>query len=233
MKLILAILTTLLPMCAQRSDMGKTPITATGVRDASGGSVVIKNPTQQTVVALAFIYTMRTPDYSVVYAANGYYDSLIDPVTQPAIKPGQEIRFPYRVPYNDTNPVVGVDAVLFSDGATFGEPNVVKTLYDRRNFTVVSINKSIADLKEAQKNGVGRQQLINQLQQSMAVEISGASDQELSNCIQEVRAQVISSLFSARHPDGTPMPMAEWFQAEIDGLNARREALRAAMAPKQ
>ncbi|HUA57696.1 MAG TPA: hypothetical protein VML19_03015 [Verrucomicrobiae bacterium] len=233
MKLVLGILAAMLPVCAQRADMGKTPITASAVRDAGGGSVVIRNPTERTVVALAFIYTMRTADYSVVYAANGYYDSLIDPISQPPIKPGQEARFPYRIPYNDTNPVVGIDAVLFSDGSTFGEPNVVRTLYDRRNFTIAAIGKSIADLKEALKNGTGRQQLLNQLQQSMSMELSGASDQDLASCIQAVRMQVISAMFSvSRRPDGSPAPMAEMLQSEIDALSARRDALKAGLTPR-
>lgn len=212
--------------------MGKTPITATAVRDSSGGTLVIRNPTQQTVIALAFIYTMRSADASVLYAANGYYDSLIDPLTQQAIKPGQEVRIPYRIPYSDANPVVGVDAVLFADGTTFGERNVVQTLYDRRNYTLVSLNKSIADLKDALKNGTPRQQLISDFQRSMVIETSNAADQDLASCIQLVRSQVISALVSARRPDGAPIPTQELIQSEIDLLNARREALRAAIVPK-
>jgi hypothetical protein len=71
------------------------------------------------------------------------------------------------------------------------------------------------------------------MQQSLAMEASGAADQDLASCIQQVRAQAITGLFTARNPDGTPVPMAEWLQQEIDALTARRDALKAGLAPKQ
>jgi hypothetical protein len=218
------------PVLAQRSDMGKTPITTNAVRDASGGSIIVRNPTAQTVLAFSYIYTMRTADASVVYAANGFYDSLIEPNTQPAIQPGQEIHIPYRVPFADANPVAGVDGVIFSDGSTFGEPNVVKTLYDRRNYTVVSLNRSIADLKQALADGTSISQLINQFQQTLAIDTSNAADQELAGCIQQVRSQVVAALFTSRRPNGVVPPAKDVIQAQLDSLNARREALRAGMA---
>ena len=221
------------PAPAQRSDMGKTPITTTAVRDASGGSIIVRNPTTQTVIAFAYIYTMRTNDASVLYAANGYYDSATDPATQPPIKPGQEVRIPYHVPFTNANPVAGVDAVLFGDGSTFGEPNVVRALYDRRNYTLVSINKSIADLKDALKNGPSLSQLVNQFEETLVMDASNAADQELAGCIQQVRSQVVSALITgSRRRDGTSVPVAELIKSELDTLNSRRDALRAAIASK-
>jgi hypothetical protein len=207
-----------------------TPVTATAVRDAAGGSIVIRNVSEFTVTAIVYVYTMRNPDAGVVYAANGYYDSAIDPQTQPAIKPGQEVRIPYRIPFSNAIPVIGIDSVLFADGSSYGERTPVQIILDRRNYTLVSLNKSIADLKQAAKDGLSRQELINKFQMSIAMDASNAGDAELANCIQLVRSQVVANLIrNGRLSDGTPIPIAESIQSEIDALNARRETLRAAV----
>jgi hypothetical protein len=45
-----------------------------------------------------------------------------------------------------------------------------------------------------------------------------------------VRGQVVAALSSAwRRPDGSPIPVPELIQSQIDALNQRRETLRAAV----
>lgn len=223
-------LAAVLPLAFAQPRPVNTPITATAVRDAAGGSIVIRNRSELTVTAIVYVYTMRNPDATVVYAANGYYDSAIEPQTQPAIKPGQEVRIPYRIPFTNAAPVIGINSVLFADGSSYGERTPVQIILDRRNYTLVSLNKSIADLKQAAKDGLSRQELINKFQMSIAMDASSAGDAELANCIQLVRSQVVANLIrNGRLPDGTPVPMSESIQSEVDALTARRETLRAAM----
>jgi hypothetical protein len=96
---------------------------------------------------------------------------------------------------------------------------------------LAALSKSIADLKQAAKDGLSRQDLIALFQKTLAIEASEAGDSELANCIQTVRNQVVASLFSAwRRPNGTPTPAAELIQSQVDALSQRRETLRAAIA---
>jgi hypothetical protein len=107
---------------------------------------------------------------------------------------------------------------------------VVLTIRERRGYTLVSFGKSIADLNEAAKDGLSRQELITLFQNSLMTEASSAGDSELVACIQTVRSQVLANLISARRPDGTPLPVPELIQSQIDALNQRRELLRNAMS---
>jgi hypothetical protein len=67
-------------------------------------------------------------------------------------------------------------------------------------------------------------------QNSLMSEASNAGDGELANCIQLVRGQVVAALATAwRRPDGSPIPMPELIQSQIEALNQRRETLRAAV----
>jgi hypothetical protein len=217
-----------LQLHAQPGPADKT-VTATAVRDAAGGSLVFHNNSDRTVTALEYIYTMRNPDMTVVYANTAYYDSAVDPQAQPPIKPGQEVRVPYRIPFSGASPMVGAEAGLFADGGSFGEPHVIQTILDRRHYTVAALTKSIADLKQAAKDGLSRQDLIALFQNSLMSEATNAGDSELAACIQAVRSQVVASLFAARRPDGTAVPTSELIQSQIDALSQRREILRAAL----
>lgn len=215
---------------AQPGPPANTVVAASAVADASGGSILARNTAAVAVTAFVYIYTMRSPDASVLYAATGYYDSAIDPQAQPPIQPGQEVRLPYRIPLPGATPMVGAEAGLFADGSSFGEPNVAKSILDRRSYTLVSLNKSIADLKEAARDGLSRQDAADLFRNSLMSEASNAGDSELANCIQLVRGQVIAALSAAwRRPDGTAIPVAELIQGQIDALNRRRETLRAAV----
>ena len=219
-----------LPAHGQPGPPANTAIAASAVADASGGSILARNTAGVTVTAFVYIYTMRSPDGSVLYATTGYYDSAIDPQAQPPIKPGQEVRVPHRIPFSGATPMVGAAAGLFADGGSFGEPNVVRSILDRRKYTLVSLNQSIADLKQAAKFGLSREDAIAMFQNSLMSEASNAGDGELANCIQLVRGQVVAALATAwRRPDGSPIPMPELIQSQIEALNQRRETLRAAV----
>jgi len=205
-------------------------VATSAVADAAGGSILARNTGGVTVAAFVYIYTLRSPDGSILYAANGYYDSAIDPQTQPPIKPGQEVRMAHRIPFSGATPMVGAAAGLFADGGSFGEPNLVRSILERRNYTLVSLNQSVADLKQAARLGLSREDALAMFQNSLMSEASNAGDSELANCIQLVRGQVVAALSTAwRRPDGSPIPVAELIQSQIDALNRRRETLRAAV----
>jgi hypothetical protein len=126
--------------------------------------------------------------------------------------------------------MVGAAAGLFADGGSFGEPNLVRSILERRNYTLVSLNQSVADLKQAARLGLSREDALAMFQNSLMSEASNAGDSELANCIQLVRGQVVAALSTAwRRPDGSPIPVAELIQSQIDALNRRRETLRAAV----
>ncbi len=227
---VLAMLAAWLPAQVKPGPPENTVIVTSAVADPSGGHILARNTGATAVTAFVYIYTMRNSEGGVLYATTNYYDSVTDPQTQPPIKPGQEARIPYRIPFGGATPVVGAAAGLFADGGSFGEPEVVRSIFDRRNYTLVSLNKSIADLKEALKEGLSRQDAIALFQNSLMSEATGADDGELAMCIQTVRGQVVTALATSwRRPDGTPIPTPELLQAQMDALTRRRDALRAAI----
>ena len=204
------------------------PIEASAVNNptGSGSTITVRNHSASPIVAFSFVFTLRSPDSTVYNASNGYYDSAVDPRQQRPIPPNGSVNVPYYGGQRGLTPVINIEAALFADGTTFGQRNMVQTLMERRNFALVTINKSIGELKQAARDNLTREQLIARMQQAMAEERGAIANNDMAMCILTVRNQVLVDLLNARNPDGTPMPIDKAIAAEIETLTKRKEALK-------
>src|SRR5437764_15056236 len=105
--------------------------------NGSGASIVVRNHHTAPLTAFTFVYTLRTPDSTVLSASNGFYDSLIDPANKP-VAPGEEIRIPYYAGNRGMIPVISIQAALFADGLTFGNRNMVQVIFEPRHFPALT-----------------------------------------------------------------------------------------------
>jgi hypothetical protein len=202
------------------------PVEATAsVNPAGGATIRVKNHYTAPLVAFVFIYTLRDAQSTVYSATTGYYDSAIDPVQQHAIPPGEEVKLPYYAGNRGMVPVINVAGVLFADGFTQGHKDMVQTISERRNYALVTLNRSIADLKQAVKENATRDQLIGRMQGAMNQDRMGSGNNDMANIILTIRNQVFMDMVNARNPDGTPMPIEKFLPVEIENLTHRREAL--------
>ncbi len=203
------------------------PVEATAsVNPAGGGATItVKNHYTAPLVAFVFIYTLRDAQSTVYSATTGYYDSAIEPLQQHAIPPGEEIKLPYYAGNRGMVPVINVAGVLFADGFTQGHKDMVQTISERRNYALVTLNRSIADLKQAVKENATRDQLIGRMQGAMNQDRMGSASNDMANIILTIRNQVFMDMVNARNPDGSPMPIEKFLPAEIENLTHRREAL--------
>lgn len=193
---------------------------------AAGATITVRNHFASPLMAFVFIYTLRSADSTVYSAATGYYDAAADPMQNHPIPPGEEVKLPYYAGNRGMIPVVNIEAALFADGTTFGQKSMVQNIYERRNFTLVTLNKSIAELKQAARDHMTREQLVAQMQSEMNQERMAAGNNDLATCILTVRNQVFMEFLNARNPDGTPMTLDKFLPAEIEVLNHRKEALQ-------
>jgi hypothetical protein len=162
----------------------------------------------------------------VYSASTGYYDATADPIQNHEVPPGGEVRLPYYAGNRGMMPVVNIEAALFADGSTFGNKNMVQTIFERRNYTLVTLNKSIAELKQAAKDNLTREQLIQQMQAEINQDRIAAGNNDLATCILTVRNQVFLDLMNARNSDGTMMALDKFLPMEIEALTKRRDALK-------
>lgn len=205
----------------------QAPIEASAAVNPAGGgaTITVHNNHTSPLVAFVFVYTLRTAD-AIYSASTGYYDSAVEPLSQKPIPPGEDVKVPYYAGNRGMVPVINIEAALFADGLTFGHKNMVQNIFERRNFTLVTLNKSIAELKQAAKQGTTRDQLIAQMQQSMGMERTAASNNDLATSILTVRNQVFMDLMNARNPaTGALIPLDQFIPVEIENLTRRKEAL--------
>jgi hypothetical protein len=210
------------------ADAQSQPIEATASTNPSGGATItVRNKYTSPLVAFVFIYTLRDAQATVYSASTGYYDAAIDPRQNHPVAPGEDVRLPYYAGNRGMIPVINVAGGLFADGFTFGQRDMVQTIMDRRNYALVTINRSIAELKQAVKDGSTRDQLISTMQLAMNEDRSGigAGNNDMANLILTLRNQVFVDVMNARNPDGTPMAIDKFLPMEIENLTHRKEAL--------
>lgn len=198
------------------------PVESTAALNPGGGgaTITVRNHSASPLVAFVFIYTLRDPQSTVYGASTGYYDSAIDPQQNPPVPPNGETKIPYYAGQRGLKPQANIEAALFADGSTFGHKTVVQTIFERRNFALVTLNKAIAELKAAARDNTSRNQLISQMQQTMAEERTAAGNNDLASCILTIRNQVFIDLMNARDP------MEKFIPAEVEALSKRKDALK-------
>ena len=217
-------------LCAQTGP----PVEARAGNNAggNGATITVLNHYTSPLVAFVFIYTMRDKQ-STVYGANTVsYDSAIDPVQDPPVPAGGETRIPYYAGQRGLTPQANIEGALFADGTTFGHHDMVQSILERRNYALVTINRVIAELKQAAKDSLTRQQLAQQMQQAMMEERSTPNNvgyngtNDLVNTILTIRNQVFMDLMNTRDPaTGAPLAMTKFLPQEIESLTHRKEAL--------
>jgi hypothetical protein len=217
-------------LCAQNGP----PVEARAANNpgGTGATITVLNHYTSPLVAFVFIYTMRDKE-STVYGANTVsYDSAIDPAQNPPVPARGETRIPYYSGQSGLKPQANIEGALFADGTTFGQHDMIDSIFERRNYAMVTVNRAIAELKQAAKDSLTRQQLAQQMQQAMMEERSTPDHvgyngtNALVNTILTIRNQVLMDLMNARDPaTGAPLAMEKWLPAEIEALSHRKEAL--------
>jgi hypothetical protein len=215
-------------VCAAAADQPVEPVTCTLTHDPTGAATVkVHNGASSPLTGFNFIYTLhREPDGPAYGASMGYYDSLTDPQLAQPVAPGQDVILPFRIGGNGMYAKVAVAASIFADGSSYGEKATVQKILDRRNYMLVSLNKSIAELTQDSKALLPREQIIMKFQMALNQEMGAGLDQDLNSCIQTVRGLVLGTLRSARAADGSAPPTDTIVQSVLEMLKSRRELLK-------
>ena len=215
-------------VCAAAADQPAEPVTCTLTHDPTGAATIkVHNSASSALTGFNYIYTLhRDPDGPAYGASMGYYDSLTDPQIAQPLPPGQDVVLPFRIGGNGMYAKVAVAASIFADGSSYGEKATVQKILDRRNYMLVSLNKSIGELTQDSKAKLMRDQIIAQFQMALNQEMGAGLDQDLNYCVQTVRSLVLGTLRSARAPDGSAPPTETLVQSILETLKSRRELLR-------
>jgi hypothetical protein len=213
--------------CAAAQNRPDEPVTATVTNDTAGSAqLTVRNVGKSELTAFLYLYTLyRDPNGGANFADTGYYDSATDPEFARPIPPGGELTLPYRIGGNGFFAKVAVGAGIFADGATFGDKATVQHILDRRNFMLVSLRKSLAELQQASADKLPREQILANFSRELNREASLGLDPEMTNCIQQVRGQVIATLRTARTPDGDAIPVQRLIDSLVGDFTRRKDIL--------
>jgi len=203
-------------------------VTCSLTHDQTGAATIkVHNGGSAVLTGFSFIYTVHRDPAGPAYGASmGYFDALTDPDRAQQLAPGQDLVLPFRIGGNGMYAKVTIAAGLFADGTSFGETATVQKILNRRNFMLVSLNKSINELTQALKAKSGRDQIMVEFQVALGREMGAGLDQDLNGCIQTVRGLVIGMLRASRNPDGTPIPIDSTVQSIVETLQSRRALLK-------
>jgi hypothetical protein len=215
-------------LCAAAADQPADPVTCSLTHDATGAATIkVHNGGKAVLTGFNFIYTLHRDPAGPAYGASmGYYDSMTDPQMAQPIPAGQDQVLPFRIGGNGMYAKVTVAASIFADGTSIGEKATVQKILDRRNYMLVSLNKSINELTQASKEKLTRSQILSQVQLAYGQELSAGLDQDLTGCIQTVRSLVLGMLQNGRNPDGSPVPVDTTIRSILDTLQSRRDLLK-------
>lgn len=216
----------LLALSAWAQNRPDEPVVATVTNDRTGSaSLTVRNNGKSDLTGFLYIYTLyRDPSGPANFTATGYYDSATDAFAKP-IPAGQEVTLPYRIGGSGFFAKVAIGAGIFADGTSFGERVTVQHILDRRNFMLVTLKKSIAELQQASQDKLTRDQIIGNFVRELNEEAGLGLDPELTNCIQQVRGQVIAILRGSRQPDGSATPVQQTIDSLLAELKHRRDVL--------
>lgn len=101
--------------------------------------------------------------------------------TQPAIAPNGEVSIPVGLA-GASNPVVKLQAGIFADGATFGDPQWVALLRQHRADYVQATDTALQELKDAIAQNIPTDRLVLQLQASL--------QQQRAQALEAMRADI-------------------------------------------
>lgn len=214
-------------ICAAAQNRPDEPVTANVTNDNTGAAqLTIHNRGKSDLTGFLYLYTLyRDPKGPANFASTGYYDSATDPQFAKPIPAGGEFTLPYRLGGNGYFAKVAVGAGIFADGTTFGEKATVQHILDRRNFMLVSLKKSIAELQQASQDKLTRDQIAALFSQELNQEAGLGLDPEMTSCIQQVRGQVIATLRTSRLPDGNSIPVQQLIDNLVRDFSQRRDIL--------
>ena len=207
------------------------PITVAAVETGSGQpSWSVTNTGTKTVTAFALTYPVPPPAGSNIAGATATtsYDAATEPLANKPVPPGQTLTLPYGPP----NASVGhalpqVRAVIFADGASWGDTAWTGRLSQRRTYMRQSLAAGLADLNAAAADiTTTRTGLINQFQSAQSAEQAAASDTDQRACIRSVRGVVLRNL-QALNQAGVPIPIKDVIAHEMKALQARVAAMQA------
>jgi hypothetical protein len=206
------------------------PITiALDQSDSARPGFKVKNTAAVTVTAFVASFDLPAPPgpKRVKLVGRKLYDAATEPLAAKPIAPNQEVSSPLYFGKMGPRPEVKLEAVLFADGTSWGDPAWIRRILLRRKYMEKSLKTSIAELADAAIRGAARDEVIGGFQSSLDSEQAAAAGPDEQVCIRSVRGVVLRNLRQVtQKPDGTQIPTKEVLLRQIDSLRIRLTALQ-------
>ncbi len=202
----------------------------TGAGAATHPKWLAANTGTATITAFALTYSLQLP--AGLHASSGtaerFYDGATEPLSAKAIPPGQSVTLPFAPPENLSQAAPKIQAVVFSNGTSWGDSGWLQRISNRRTYMQQSLSVSLAELNAASANAATtREALIAQFQSAMANEQHAAADRDQKACIASVRGTVLRNLQTVNLA-GVPPPLSSVLNHEIQALGTRLTAVQGA-----
>ncbi len=192
------------------------------------GSLKVRNTADVTVTAFVVSFDLPAPagPKKARLVGRKLYDAATEPLAAKPIPAGQEVAASW--PFNglEPQPEAKVEAVLFVDGTSWGDPEWVRRIKLRRKHMERSLTDSLADLVDAVIHNAERGQVISSFQSASNREQEAASDPDQRDCIRSVREVVLRNLKQVtQNVNGTPASTKEVLLRQIESLRSRLTAV--------
>ncbi|HWB83937.1 MAG TPA: hypothetical protein VG675_07335 [Bryobacteraceae bacterium] len=138
----------------------------------NGNQLTVKNDSSSAMTALA--YTISQSDSPHHWARTVFRDAIVTSVEK-VIPPGAERTFMEPGHEGPGTPILELKAAVFEDGTTFGDPQWIQVLLQRRVDFLRGLNSGLTDLQNAAGHNMSRDAILRELAASRDATVAAIS----------------------------------------------------------
>lgn len=192
--------------------------------------IAITNHSKQPITALV-LTSEHFPLVNTVkhFTTIRWVDSIFSLTDRP-LMPNDTQAFKYGGPNPGPDRMrveIKLEAAIFEDGSTFGDPTWIERLTEGRRFLYEHLGTALKVLQAAQQTGDSREQLIQAFGEREQTRLAAARSREDERAIRTVFGTVRANLEQGTAPGGTPIAVDRTIQAVIQQFLQRRQRLLA------
>lgn len=222
-------------MAGARTRSTQNPI-ATTVRILPRGymRIEITNTSKTSITALAIVGIRTWQAQGISVRSVRFFDSVLNPYGHPQIAAGESYDFDVfgpNPPPEQLTRAVNLEAALFADGSTWGDPEWVAALVDRRSSALKYNNEALNAVDAAVMAGSSEEDLSQRLRQLRSDEMHAASSTAERQMADISFDEPLFELQDAERAAGAVPSLSETFAGVRARLQFRISRLRSESGP--
>ena len=172
----------------------------------------VLNTSGSPITAIAAIGTRTVLEKPITVRSVRFFDSVVNPFGPKEIVPGKTYSFMFfgpNPPPDKLRREVQLEAAIFADGSTWGEPEWVTTLLLRRSSAYQYNTKVLKTIEQASSAGISHEELAQELGRLQKDDFATAKTTVEKQMIEVAYEEALLLLQDTARADGNDVPLQE------------------------